>query len=109
MSVRRPLPLIGLTLAITCSLPPALADLELATKSGCTICHQIDTKTIGPAYKEVAARYKGDASALETLVVKVRDGGAGNWGELPMTPNAHVGEETIRKLVEWILSLDAGA
>lgn len=88
---------------------PAWADdaamLELADKSRCTACHDVRDKVTGPAWIEVAKRYRGDDSALERLVVKVRDGGAGNWGNVPMSPNKRVSEDNIRKLVSWILAL----
>jgi cytochrome c len=77
----------------------------LATSSGCLGCHQVDTKMVGPAYKEVAAKYKDDAGALDLLSAKVKSGGVGTWGEVPMPPNAHVSDENIRTIVEWILSL----
>lgn len=88
---------------------PAWADdaamLELADKSRCTACHDIHEKITGPAWTEVAKRYRGDAGALERLVIKVRDGGSGNWGNVPMSPNKRVPEDNIRKLVGWILAL----
>lgn len=85
---------------------PARADLDLATKSGCIICHGIDQGIVGPSYKEGAAKYQSDPRALETLVAKVKAGGAGNWGGVPMPPNSpQVSDETIRTLVEWVLSL----
>ena len=78
--------------------------LALATTSGCMACHQIETKVVGPAYKEVAEKYRGDAAALDTLVAKVKAGGVGTWGQIPMPPNAHVSDENIRLIVEWILT-----
>lgn len=78
--------------------------LALATTSGCMACHQIEMKVVGPAYKEVAAKYKGDAGALDQLVAKVKAGGSGVWGPVPMPPNAHVPDENIRAIVAWILS-----
>ncbi|MBV2091136.1 MAG: c-type cytochrome [Candidatus Thiodiazotropha sp. (ex Ctena orbiculata)] len=79
--------------------------LAVATTSGCMACHQVETKVVGPAYKEVAAKYKGDAAALEMLVGKVKSGGVGTWGQIPMPPHAHVSDENIRAVVEWILSM----
>jgi len=88
---------------------PAWADdaalLELADKSRCTTCHDVREKVTGPAWIDVANRYRGDKDALERLVVKVRDGGSGNWGNVPMSPNKRVSEDNIRKLVTWILAL----
>ncbi len=79
--------------------------LALATTSGCMGCHQVETKVVGPAYKEVSAKYKDDAGALDTLAAKVKGGGVGTWGQIPMPPNAHVSDENIRTIVEWVLTL----
>lgn len=79
--------------------------LALATTSGCMACHQIEVKVVGPAYKDVAAKYKGDAGALEMLVAKVKAGGSGTWGPVPMPPNVNVSEENVRAIVTWVLSL----
>jgi cytochrome c len=86
---------------------PASADdqLALAQKSGCTACHSVDKKIVGPAYKDVAAKYKGDKSAEAKLVAKVKAGGSGVWGPIPMPPNTQVSEADVKKLVEWVLSL----
>ncbi|MES9992048.1 MAG: c-type cytochrome [Candidatus Thiodiazotropha sp.] len=88
----------------TAAAPAAGGDpLALATQSGCMACHQIETKVVGPAYKEVAAKYKGDAAALDMLIGKVKGGGVGTWGQIPMPPNAHVSDENIRTIVSWVL------
>jgi cytochrome c len=79
--------------------------LALATTSGCMACHQVEMKVVGPAYKDVAAKYKGDAGALDMLVAKVKNGGSGTWGQIPMPPNGHVSDENIRAIVSWVLSL----
>lgn len=79
--------------------------MALAQSSGCLGCHQVDTKLVGPAYKDVAAKYKGDAGALDMLTAKVKSGGVGTWGQVPMPPNAQVSDENIRTIVEWVLSL----
>ncbi len=76
----------------------------LAQSKGCLGCHQIDMKVVGPSYKDVAAKYAGDAGALDRLVAKVQSGGAGNWGQIPMPPN-NVTDAEARKLVSWVLSL----
>jgi cytochrome c len=78
----------------------------LAQKSGCLACHSVDKKVLGPAYKEVAAKYKGDKSAEAKLVAKVKAGGSGVWGPMPMPPmGAQVKEADIAIIVKWILSL----
>jgi len=84
---------------------PALASEELAKKNACTACHAIDKKLVGPAYKEVAKKYKGDAKAEAMLFDKVKKGGSGNWGQVPMPPNANVKDEDVKALVKWILGL----
>jgi cytochrome c len=77
----------------------------LAQKSGCIACHNVDKKVIGPAYKDVAAKYKTDKDAEKKLVEKVKKGGAGVWGQIPMPPNAQVSDADIKTLVSWVLSL----
>ncbi|MEJ2619026.1 MAG: c-type cytochrome [Candidatus Thiodiazotropha sp.] len=79
--------------------------MALATKSGCMACHQVETKVVGPAYKDVAAKYKGQADALATLSAKVKAGGSGVWGPVPMPPNVNVSEEDIKTIVTWVLTL----
>jgi cytochrome c len=74
-------------------------------KDGCAACHTIDKKLVGPPYMEVSAKYKGDAGAAAKLVDKVKKGGVGVWGQIPMPPNAQVPEADIKDLVTWILTL----
>ncbi|MFO8045264.1 MAG: c-type cytochrome [Halomonas sp.] len=81
------------------------AMIDLAWDSGCFNCHDLDKSLRGPAWRDVAERYRDDDEALERLVVTVRDGGSGNWGEERMTPNRRVAEEDIKRLVSWLLSL----
>lgn len=78
----------------------------LAQKSGCLLCHSVEKKVLGPAYKDVAAKYKGDKSAEAKLIQKVKTGGSGAWGDMPMPPNSpQVKDEDIKTLVQWVLSL----
>jgi cytochrome c len=77
----------------------------LMKKNGCVACHAIDKKVIGPAYQDVAAKYKGDAGAAAKLAEKVKQGGVGVWGQIPMPANAQVSDADIKELVTWILSL----
>ena len=84
---------------------PALASEELAKKNACTACHAIDKKIVGPAYKDVAAKYRGDKGAEAKLIDKVKNGGVGAWGQVPMPPNSHVSDADIKTLVQWVLSL----
>jgi len=82
----------------------ALASEALAKKYNCLTCHAVDKKVIGPAYQEVAAKYKGDAGAEARMIAKVKNGGAGAWGQIPMPPNASVPDADIKILVKWVLS-----
>jgi cytochrome c len=97
--------MIGLLLATAVAATPALASEELAKKHACTACHAIDKKLVGPAYKEVAKKYKADAKAQAMLEEKVKKGGVGNWGQVPMPPNSAVKDEDVKTLVKWVLSL----
>jgi cytochrome c len=81
---------------------PAFADEALAKKHNCTACHSVDKKLVGPAYKDVAAKYKGKNVAA-TLEQNVKKGGQGVWGPVPMPPNPAVPDADIKKLVDWIL------
>lgn len=92
----------AVTLAVT---SPAFADEALAKAKNCMACHAVDKKVVGPAYKEVAKKYAGDASAADKLATKVIKGGAGVWGPVPMPANAQVNDAESKKLVAWILSL----
>jgi len=78
---------------------------QLATKYNCLACHAVDKKLVGPAYQDVAKKYKGDKSAAEKLAGKVKGGGSGVWGAIPMPPN-NVPDADIKTLVDWILSLE---
>lgn len=84
---------------------PALAQQELAQKKNCLACHAVDKKVIGPAYKDVAAKYAGDKDAVAKLTQKVLKGGSGVWGQVPMPPNTQVSEAEAKQLVQWVLSL----
>ena len=77
----------------------------LMQKAGCAACHGVDKKIVGPSYQEVAAKYRGDKDALAKLTQKVKAGGSGVWGAVPMPPNAQVPEADIKTLVSWILTL----
>ncbi|WIM04684.1 MAG: c-type cytochrome [Candidatus Nitricoxidivorans perseverans] len=83
---------------------PAMANLDLAKKSNCMACHAVDKKMVGPAYQEVAKKYAGKADAAKMLATKVKAGGKGTWGAIPMPPNANVKDADIETLVKWILA-----
>jgi cytochrome c len=95
---------IALALAATAIALPAKADEALAKKHNCLACHTVDKKSVGPAYKEVAKKYKGQNVAAQ-LEQKVKKGGVGVWGQVPMPPNPAVPDGDLKKLVGWILSL----
>ena len=98
--------LSALTMAAAAYVAPvAHADQALATSKGCMACHQVENKVVGPALKDVAAKYKGDDSAVETLSAKVKAGGVGVWGQIPMPPQTTASEEEIKTIVSWMLSL----
>jgi len=80
------------------------AATQLLTKYNCQACHTVDKKLVGPSYKEVAVKYAGDSTALAKLEQKVKNGGTGVWGAIPMPPNA-VPDADLKTLVEWILAL----
>jgi len=91
---------------IACMLAaPAWANPQLAQSKNCMSCHQIDSKLVGPAYKDVAAKYAGQPDAAGKLAQKVMKGGAGVWGPVPMPANPQVNEAEAKQLVQWILSL----
>jgi cytochrome c len=83
---------------------PALADQALATAKNCMACHAIDKKLVGPAYKDVAAKYAGQKDAVDRLAAKIMRGGAGVWGPVPMPANAQVNEAEAKKLAAWVLT-----
>ena len=82
------------------------ASEQLAKDSGCINCHKVDAKAVGPSLKEIAAKYKGDAGAEANLVDKVKNGGSGAWGSIPMPPNSpRISDADIQTLVKWILAM----
>ena len=81
----------------------AQADEALAKAKNCMSCHAVDKKLVGPAYKDVAAKYKGDGKAAATLAAKIKAGGKGVWGEIPMPPN-NVSDDEAKKLATWVLA-----
>ena len=94
--------LFALIAAAACGT--ALADQALATAKNCMACHAVDKKLVGPAYKDVAAKYAGDKTAVDKLAVKIMKGGSGVWGPVPMPANTQVNEAEAKKLAAWVLS-----
>jgi len=98
--------LLSLIVALSAvAAAPAFANPELAQKKNCMACHAVDKKLVGPAYKEVAAKYAGQKDAVDKLSQKVIKGGAGVWGAVPMPANTQVSEAEAKQLVQWILTL----
>jgi cytochrome c len=82
----------------------AQADQALAQAKGCMACHQVEMKVVGPAYKDVAAKYKDQADAATVLAAKVKAGGVGTWGQIPMPPQPTLSDDEINTLVAWVLA-----
>lgn len=95
-----------LLLATALALPAAsMASEELAQKSNCLACHQAEAKLIGPSFKEIADKYRDQDGAADELAAKIKNGGSGVWGQIPMPPNPAVSDEDISALVDWVLSM----
>lgn len=103
------LAVVGMLMLGASSAHAALDDakaLDIMKKSGCTGCHSVDKKIVGPSFKDVAAKRKGEADAVATLEKAVRAGGKGAFGPMPMPPNpvAKISDADLHELVEWILT-----
>ena len=96
--------LIAAAAAALLAAGSAAANEELAKKSACLACHTVDKKLVGPAYKDIAAKYKGQKDAEAKLIEKVKKGGSGVWGPIPMPPNTAVSDADIKTLVKWVLT-----
>lgn len=83
---------------------PAFASADLAKQKNCLACHAIDKKLVGPSYKDVAAKYKADKNAQAVLAKKIREGGVGAWGQVPMPANPQVSEPEAVTLAKWVLA-----
>ena len=105
-SIAALLPLLGASLLTLTS--PAQASEAIVKKARCVACHTVDAKRVGPAYKDVATKYHGDAGAPAKLFDKVRAGGSGNWGEIPMLPHGtdKISDDDLKAAIQWILSLN---
>lgn len=101
-------PLAAAKAATASSAPAATATehaaLSMAKKNACVACHGVTNKIVGPGFNEIAAKYKGSATAANDLVAKVKNGATGTWGAIPMPPQEHVNEEEIKSIVSWILA-----
>lgn len=96
--------LFAMAVALTATAP-AFADQALATAKNCMACHAVDKKLVGPSYKDVAAKYAGDKSAVDKLAGKIIKGGSGVWGPVPMPANAQVNDAEAKKLAAWIMTV----
>ncbi|MFD2447337.1 c-type cytochrome [Vogesella fluminis] len=83
---------------------PAFANLQLAQKYACVACHAVDKKIVGPAYKDVAKKYAGNKAAEAKLIAKIKAGGSGVWGPVPMPAHPQVSDADLKTLVKWVLS-----
>jgi cytochrome c len=90
--------------AVAAAAAPAWSSPELAKKHACFACHATDKKLVGPSYKDVAGKYRGDKGAEARLFDKIKKGSQGTWGQVPMPPNAAVPDAEVRALVKWIMS-----
>jgi cytochrome c len=93
------------TIAVASVSSPAWADLALATSKNCMACHALDKRVVGPAYKDVAAKYAGDKTAADRLATKIQKGGGGVWGPMPMPANTQVNDAEAKKLAAWVLTV----
>jgi len=92
---------------VLASVQPAVAapaGLAIARSNACMGCHAVDRKLVGPSFRQIAARYKGDPNAQAKLQAKVRDGGSGVWGAIPMPSHPGMSAADIRTVVEWVLA-----
>lgn len=97
--------LTALSAALLSLSAAASADQALAQKNACMSCHGVDKKIVGPAFKDVAKKYASDKTAQAKLLAKVKTGGKGVWGDIPMPPNPQVSDADAKKIIAWILSL----
>jgi cytochrome c len=93
-----------IALLAVAAVSPAFANADLAAKKNCLACHAVDKKVVGPAYKEVAAKYAGQKDAVAKLAEKIQKGGVGVWGQVPMPANPVTPDEA-KQLATWVLSL----
>lgn len=95
-------------LAVLAASPVAAADAAaakaLASKNACLACHAVDKKLVGPSYKDVAAKHKGQADALEKVAARIKSGGSGMYGPVPMPAQAQLKDDELRLLAGWILA-----
>lgn len=93
-----------IALLAVAAVSPAFANADLAAKKNCLACHATDKKLVGPSYKDVAAKYKGQKDAVAMLATKIQKGGVGVWGQVPMPAN-NVTPDEAKQLATWVLSI----
>ncbi|UUX96926.1 c-type cytochrome [Aquabacterium sp. J223] len=98
-------PMAAALLAAVLASPAALASAELAQQKNCMACHAVDKKLVGPSYKDVAAKYAKDKTAVDKLSEKIVKGGAGVWGPVPMPPNPQVSAAEAKQLAQWVMTV----
>jgi cytochrome c len=92
--------------AASAPVPAEVPGVEgMLAKYACTACHTVDTKGIGPSFADVAAKYRGQKDVMEKLAEKVRNGGSGAWGQIPMPPNPSLPDKDLHTIIEWIVAL----
>jgi cytochrome c len=96
--------MVGILFASAFASQAAMANADLAKAKNCMACHAVANKLVGPAFKDVAAKYAGQKDAEDKLVQKVMKGGSGVWGAIPMPANPQVNEAEARTLVKWVLA-----
>jgi cytochrome c len=96
--------MLAVVVASAVASQAASANADLAKAKNCMACHAVANKLVGPAYKDVAAKYTGQKDAEDKLVQKVMKGGSGTWGAIPMPANPQVSEAEARTLVKWVLA-----
>lgn len=96
---------LGTTLLAAGLALPAQASQELIKKARCVACHTVDSKRVGPAYRDVAGKYQGQSDAPALLFSKVRQGGTGVWGQIPMPPHdeGKISDADLKAVIQWIL------
>lgn len=97
--------LTAAALTVVMVAAPAMANEALAKSKNCMSCHAIDKKVVGPAYKEVAKKFGGQAGAVDMLAERIMKGSSGVWGPVPMPPNANVNAAEAKQLATWVMSL----
>ncbi|MNM39873.1 Cytochrome c-551 precursor [compost metagenome] len=102
--MKRSMMLVGVLAVSALTSQVAMANPDLAKAKNCMACHAVSTKLVGPAFKDVAAKYAGQKDAENKLVAKVMKGGSGTWGAIPMPANPQVSDAEAHTLIKWVLA-----